>query len=90
MRDSRRLRSSRKLFLVVIELDKVYAWCEESYAFAKIGEIGHFINDVGCADGDDPRNTTGRNILRILATISGTSDDGDAILDGVGDLWNAS
>ena len=66
--------------------ENVYAWCEESYALAKVGEIGHFVTDVGCADGDDIRNTTGRKIFRILAISPGLNDDGDALRDGLGDL----
>ena len=62
MRDSRRLHST---ILPCVEPENIYAWCEESYVLAKVGEIGHFVNDVGCTDGDDPRNTRGRNLFRI-------------------------
>ena len=64
----------------------MYAWCEQSYIFSKVGETGYSVTDVGRADGDDQFNTNWRKIYRILVTISGRNDDGDVSSDGFGDL----
>ena len=61
MRDSRSHSSTINCNQTTIDGagEIVYTWCEESYGFAKVGVIGHSVTDVGCANNDDPINTSG-------------------------------
>jgi len=65
------------------------AWGEDIDLFTKVGERGEGVIDGGCTDGDGPIDTSRGNLVGVLFLISSGNNDGDALANGAGNLWNA-
>ena len=91
--DSRSHTSTRKLgngnVGLVVCGENILARGEDIDLVAKVGERGEGVIDGGCTDSDGLRDTSRGNVICILTLISGGDDEGDALANDIGHLWNA-
>ena len=85
--------STRKLgngnVSLVVCRENILAQGEDIDLVAKVGERGEGVINGGCTDSDGLRDTGRGNIICILTLISSSNDEGDALANDIGHLWNA-
>jgi hypothetical protein len=82
-------RVMRPSVVLDVGTENEYAWGDDIDARPKIGECSVELIDGRCTDGDGCRDTSRGEKTRVYAIVSGRDNDGNALADGVGHLWDA-